>query len=126
MGGLCGFKPKMIQNKLEDSLEAFMNRHAATIDRKYHSLDQLVLNKAFTNDKVFSREKYYDMPIHHAKQQTGFPCKKVVSIQEIQSHKLTEEMQRGVSTVEKYVKPRWAGMPVNLKGKATEELLEYN
>tara|TARA_R100000008_G_scaffold17216_1_gene8582 strand:+ start:2122 stop:4632 length:2511 start_codon:yes stop_codon:yes gene_type:complete len=126
MGGLCGFKPKMIQDKLEDSVENFISRHAPTIDRKYHSLDQLVLNKAFTNDKVFSREKYYDMPIHHAKQRTGFPCKKVVSIKEIQSHKLTKEMQRCLSTVEKYVKPRWAGMPVDLRGGATEELVEYN
>jgi hypothetical protein len=126
MGGLCGFKPKLIQNKLEDNLEDFMNRHAGTIDRKYHSLDQTVLNKAFTNDSVFSRNFYYDMPIHHAKRKAKFPCKRVVGIQEIQSYKPTEEMQKCISIVEKYVKPRWAGMPVDLRGGATEELLEHN
>lgn len=126
MGGLCGFKPKLIRDKTEDSLESFVEKYAPGTEKTRWDLDQHLLNAAFAGDPEFTQNRYYDMPIHNARGKPRFPCKKIIHISDIQSNKIDGDRAKCIQIIEKYVKPRWAGMPVDLRGGATSEILEHN
>ena len=125
MGGLSGFKPKLIQDKIGNSLEEFVEAHSLGQNDRW-DLDQAILNRAFADDKDFSTNRYHDMRIHHAPGRPIFDCKKYVSINEIQAYTISQEMQELYRIVEGHTGGRWAGMPVDLKGVPTKRLLRHN
>ena len=120
MGGLSGFKPKLIKDKIGDSIEEFLQKNKEGNDS--WSWDQDLLNRVFISDKEFSSNRYYDMPIHNAPRHNSIPCKKNVSLREIQSHQLSSEMDM----LNHLAGGRWAGQPVDLRGDATKKILRYN
>tara|TARA_R110000824_G_scaffold401682_1_gene613581 strand:- start:5152 stop:6921 length:1770 start_codon:yes stop_codon:yes gene_type:complete len=125
MGGLSGFRPKLIQDKIGNNLEEFVETYSLGEDHRW-DLDQAILNRAFANDKDFASNRYYDMRIHRAPGRPKFDCKKYVPIKEIQSHQSSPEMKNLIRVVEEYTGGRWAGMPVNLRGVGTKTLLDHN
>ena len=129
LAGLCGFRPKMIKDRISNNVEEFVQKYTHDGEVSVNDLDQRLLNRAFTRDHEFTIQHYYDMPIHHARKNHPwhrFPSKKV-SIDEICSHKLygvLDEIYENI--IERYIKGNWGGKPVDCRGSLTQEILEYD
>ena len=124
MGGLSGFKPKLIQDKIGNNLEEFVETYSLGENHRW-DLDQAILNRAFADDKDFSNNRYYDMRIHHAPERPRFDCKRYIC-GEVQKYHPSKEMKSVYRILESFTGGRWAGMPVDLRGVCTKVLLDHN
>ncbi len=132
MGGLCGFRPKTIKDKLSDNLESFINRYGVGLARNIQDFDQRLLNKAFCTDHAFTKDYYYDMPVDNAHvfpkncaNRYKFPCRRVGK-EDPRKGSLEGSLLEVAEIIKRYIADNWAGKPVDCRGALTKEILEYD
>ena len=132
MGGLCGFRPKLIKDKILTGLEDFINRYGSGLSRGLQDLDQRLLNIAFCRDSEFTKEYYYDMPIDHAHtfpkncgNRHKFPCRRV-GRDDPRKGRLKGKLLEVAEIIDRYIPDNWAGKPVDCRGDMTKEILQYD
>ena len=119
LGGLCGFRPKEINEITGEDIHSFTTRHAPM---KSKIMDQTILINAFTSNSDFTESRFLDFPIHLQDKPPCFPC---LSINNADSP-TNKDQSAAMAVLQECLGDRWAGQPVDARGAATRGLLELD
>lgn len=122
LGGLSGFRPKVIPNFPKTFEEYYQNRN----DMPW-AQDQYLMVKTFihSQEKSYLRQHFLDCPIDDQTQQAVFPCERIHKDQ-LESVAMNEKQEEVLSLVEEKELSGWAGEPSDARGEFTKKMLEFD
>jgi len=119
LGGLSGFKPKLISNKPKTFLDYYNSKN----DMPWAQDQYLMVNTfVYSQNQQYMKDKFLDCPINNQNRSAKFPCSQI-SKEQKESIVFTELQNRLLKIIEDNQMSVWAGEPCDARGKFLKEIL---
>lgn len=120
LGGLSGFKPKLIENKPND----FMSYYNAKNNLPW-AQDQYLMVETFLTqqNRSFLETNFLDCPIDNQDRKSSYLH---TTIPDSFSVELTKDQREVLDLIDEYKISTWAGEPCDTRGEFLEKMLKLN